>query len=334
MCITPITIRKGTPDQMTVGCGSCAPCFMKYTNQWGFRIAIHANTCVTHYCVTLTYDGANLPYVISRSKILRGKKYDDGREIACLRLNADPNDESGTAYMTLVRAHASLFMKTLRNKTSKRYGKNAPKISYIICGEYGDRFKRPHYHAIIFNAHIDDILSSWDRGSVFFGANNVDGSVRYALKYVVKSRLWRYENNRSYARPFVNFSKGLGESLICTARKRYQYVDTQTGEIKSFTIRCLKTDSLPENITYGKYSLMLPRYYADKLDQKIDTDALRELAIEKNRANEKTIADNGLTPLQWRKQYRKWLYSLKRDDMYSNVLLNTENISSIASYSK
>lgn len=42
-----------------------------------------------------------------------------------------------------------LFFKRLR----KRYGDG---IRFFHCGEYGDKFKRPHYHACIFNHDFDD----------------------------------------------------------------------------------------------------------------------------------------------------------------------------------
>lgn len=42
-----------------------------------------------------------------------------------------------------------LFMKRLR----KKYG---PKIRFFHCGEYGEKFLRPHYHACLFNHDFED----------------------------------------------------------------------------------------------------------------------------------------------------------------------------------
>ena len=94
MCVTPVTIHKGTPDQMTVGCGRCIPCHIKYCNQWAFRFKLHANTAVTHYCVTLTYAGEHLPK---------------------MRVYSEKHKQ-GKVFMTLRRSHASSFFKTLRNQ--------------------------------------------------------------------------------------------------------------------------------------------------------------------------------------------------------------------------
>lgn len=50
-----------------------------------------------------------------------------------------PKDQS------LVFEHLQKFMKRLRKSLYPK------KIKYFACGEYGDKYKRPHYHAIIFN---------------------------------------------------------------------------------------------------------------------------------------------------------------------------------------
>lgn len=51
---------------------------------------------------------------------------------------------------SLVKSDFQKFMKRLR----KHYvGK---RIRYYMCGEYGEKFSRPHYHACLFNHDFDD----------------------------------------------------------------------------------------------------------------------------------------------------------------------------------
>lgn len=54
------------------------------------------------------------------------------------------NDEHVPKSGSLVKSHFQLFMKRLR----KKYGEG---IRYYMCGEYGEQFSRPHYHACLFN---------------------------------------------------------------------------------------------------------------------------------------------------------------------------------------
>lgn len=279
MCYTPITIRQNTADAMTVGCGRCEACHLKYCNQWAFRIQQHAQENPIYYCITLTYDNENLPMV-----------YNEGK-----------------TYMTLVRAHASNYFKTLRNNHNKRWKQHnvKPKISYIICGEYGDKFKRPHYHAIVFGASAEDILISWTKGLIHFGQNNLKETLVYTLKYAMKSKLYRNMGSPPFERPFINFSKGIGLNAI---------VDFKTGEQKM----------LPEEIVTTDAKILIPRYYADKLNMSIDTEKYRLRALEKHRGMIEHLNKNGITLDKWRKMYHRYLWKTKKAEMYDNEILTED----------
>lgn len=91
--------------------------------------------------------------------------------------------------------HFQKFMKRLR----ARYGKG---IRYFHCGEYGDRFLRPHYHACLFNFDFPDLefwkttsggrlyvsaslQELWPYGFSTVGAVTFD-SAAYVARYVMK----------------------------------------------------------------------------------------------------------------------------------------------------
>lgn len=98
-------------------------------------------------------------------------------------------------YGTLVKKHFQDFMKRLRKKYSKK------KIRYYQCGEYGENFGRPHYHAIIFNHTFPDmekvpgkhkdlytsetLKKIWGKGHVSIGTVNFE-TAAYVANYVQK----------------------------------------------------------------------------------------------------------------------------------------------------
>lgn len=51
---------------------------------------------------------------------------------------------------SLVKEEFPLFMKRLRQKFSHI------RMRYFMCGEYGEQFSRPHYHACMFNFDLPD----------------------------------------------------------------------------------------------------------------------------------------------------------------------------------
>lgn len=88
-----------------------------------------------------------------------------------------------------------LFMKRLR----KRFGDG---IRFFHCGEYGAKFRRPHYHAILFNFDFDDkylwkedngyrlyrsptLEVLWPYGHVSVGSATFE-SAAYVARYILK----------------------------------------------------------------------------------------------------------------------------------------------------
>lgn len=109
-----------------------------------------------------------------------------------------------------------LFMKRLR----KRFGKN---IRFFHCGEYGEQFGRPHYHACLFNFDFPD--------KTLF--KEVNGNRLYISKAL--SELWPYGfstigdvtfESAAYVARYI-MKKVTGKK----ADEHYEKIDPRTGEI-------------------------------------------------------------------------------------------------------
>lgn len=149
--------------------------------------------------------------------------------------------------MSLKKEDFQKFMKRLRKANSSI---NSDKIKYYVCGEYGGKTKRPHYHAIIFNAASHQLIeTAWNLGAVHYG--NVEGaSVGYTLKYMNKRKEIPAHRNDDRDMEFSLMSKGLGVSYITYNSHRYHTADL-------FGRMCLTIED-------GK-KIAMPRYYKDKL---------------------------------------------------------------------
>ncbi|UPW41126.1 replication initiator protein [Sigmofec virus UA08Rod_5448] len=118
------------PRCITVPCRHCIGCRLEYSRQWANRMMLELGYHDSAYFVTLTYDDYHVP----------------------ISYYADP--ETGEAFpsLTLRKRDLQLFFKRLR------FTFGGDKIRYYACGEYGTDTLRPHYHAIIFGLHLDDLV--------------------------------------------------------------------------------------------------------------------------------------------------------------------------------
>lgn len=106
---------------LTVPCGGCYGCREDRARDWAIRCYHESQMHKFNSVVTLTYAPEHLP--------------EDG---------------------SLNHEDFALFMKRLR--------KNNPykeKISYYMCGEYGEKLERPHYHAVLFGIDFYEDRYLW-----------------------------------------------------------------------------------------------------------------------------------------------------------------------------
>lgn len=220
-CLTPL-LRKAEDTLQSVPCGKCPHCFARRIAGWSFRLMQEEKRSSSAWFVTLTYKDDYLPVT------------EDGE-------------------ITLCAKHLQDYFKRLRKRSAK-------KLKYYAIGEYGGRYGRPHYHAIIFNASHVDIEASWsvyDRlrngyhriGLVNFGAVT-PASVGYVLGYLTTPRAVIKGSGDTRTPEFSRMSKGLGLGYLTDAMISYHHADMLHRKYVS-----------PE----GDKKVSMPRYYADKI---------------------------------------------------------------------
>lgn len=155
-------------EPIQLKCGQCIGCRLERSRQWAVRCVLEAKQHEENSFITLTYDDEHLPSALS--------------------------SDSERIHSTLDKTDLQKFWKRLRKHLNGR------KIRYFACGEYGEQFSRPHYHAILFGYKFEkelrevngkpvwvapELLDVWQQGLV--SADEVSfESCAYVARYNLK----------------------------------------------------------------------------------------------------------------------------------------------------
>ncbi len=238
-------------EHLTLPCGQCVGCRLERSRQWAIRCVHEASLYENNCFITLTFNDENL-------------------------LKRDNP-------MSLDVRDFQKFMKRLR----KEFGNG---IRFYHCGEYGDRYSRPHYHACLFNFTFPDLLL-W---------KEVNGFRLYTSE--ILSRLWPYGyssvgsvtfESAAYVARYI-MKKITGKS----ADEFYQFIDFDSGEWyqrkSEYTTMSRKpgigsgwfdkwgmVDTYPNDYVVMRGRKMRPpRYYDTKLDADF-LDVIKSSRLEK-----------------------------------------------------
>lgn len=192
-CLFPFVVAKykevnikGYPckvfdGRVSVPCGRCPACRRRKQNEWAFRCMQEAKHSNKTAFITLTYDDDHLPI-------------------------------SDLGQPTLCKHHLQKYFKDLRYWLGD--------FRYYACGEYGDKFGRPHYHALVFyngDKSFEDfesiITSRWIYGISDFQQGVTPANAKYCCKYSMKSIGFDYGD---CVPPFALMSRrpGIGKKFI------------------------------------------------------------------------------------------------------------------------
>lgn len=268
MCYRPIHIYNPSrrwngdaPLRIAVPCGRCADCQRVKKNEWFFRAyqeyRYYRDKLNGHvYFVTLTYDNAHLPQMPL------------------------PDGSSTSAFN---RNHIRNFIKYLRIYL-KRRGIISKDIKFLVCSEYGENTKRPHYHALLFfpfyldNLSFQHLMQSvWQHGFIVCSKLGWEitspAGIRYASKYICKDIAFE---NRTMLRKYLYNHKfdEWKESVKIYLPKHWQSV----GFGESFCDEIAKQKDIPAYLARNSVQLCLgesnsfpiPRYYHLKFEKMIN----------------------------------------------------------------
>ena len=206
---------------MALPCGKCPGCMKRRTSGWSFRLMKEGERSETALFVTLTYDTKYVPL-------------------------------TKNGFMSLNKRHIQTYMKRLRKISDK-------KLKYYVCGEYGSKRDRPHYHMIIFNADAEKVERAWSEykaglgfvpyGSIFIGEVN-EATIGYTIKYMQKPGKIPKHQNDDRLKEFSLMSKCLGANYISNNMVKWHKNDL------------LNRMYVP--LVEGK-KIAMPRYYKNKI---------------------------------------------------------------------
>lgn len=194
-----ITFNENDPNiiyNQKLPCGKCIGCRLDRSRTWAIRCVHEAQMYKQNCFITLTYNPENLP--------------------------------SGG---TLEHRDVQNFMKRLRKMLGHS---DRNKVKYYMCGEYGEKNKRPHYHLCLFNYDFPDreywksgkkgdklytskiLQKLWqDKGYCIIGDVTFE-SAAYVARYITKKITGPMaKNHYGDLKPEYNTcSNGIGRSWI------------------------------------------------------------------------------------------------------------------------
>lgn len=217
-CLNP---WKDPKTGLFLPCGKCYECKARRISGWSFRLMKEAERSDSAFFITLTYDLESV--IITNNGFMTLSKTVYGK--AC-------KIKDRTEYNAQNSSDIQTFIKLLRY-----HEKGTDKsIKYYTCGEYGGKSGRPHYHAIVFNASLSNLVGERVATQIQLGNIRLDGkkpftcrhwkyghitigtltgaSVGYTLKYISKPSRIPLHSRDDRVPEYSLMSKGLGDNYL------------------------------------------------------------------------------------------------------------------------
>lgn len=246
--------RAEDPDRpIEVSCGQCIGCRIDRSRQWAIRCIHEASLYDKNCFITLTFNDE------------------------ALKVRDNP-------YTVDVRDF-QLFMKRLRKRFPDQ------KIRFFHCGEYGEKYGRPHYHACLFNFDFEDkelfrvangnrlyvsetLQELWPYGFNIIGDVTLE-SAAYVARYIMK----KITGDRAESH-YMLVDGDTGEYL---GHKKPEYItmSRRPGIAHDWYMK-YQDDTMKDFLTINGKKMKIPKYY-DKLLEKTrpyEFDLMKEKRVE------------------------------------------------------
>lgn len=199
------------------------------------------------------------------------------------------SDQNLPQYNSLQVSDFQKFMKRLRKAHPNQ------KIRFFHCGEYGDRFQRPHYHACLFNIDFPDkkhwktindqklytsekLQSLWSLGHTSVGTVTFE-SAAYVARYVTKKITGPLAEGH-----YMEIDRSTGE-ILSERVPEYTTMSRRPGIAKAWFDKYY-TDVYPSDfITLRGKKLSPPKFYNSQYE------LLYPHEYQKIKARRKTLAN-------------------------------------------
>jgi len=192
---------------------------------------------------------------------------------------------------TLVKQHHQKFIRSIRDKISPI------KVRYMLCGEYGDKFGRAHYHIILFGYDFPDKKhynngdefqyytseiadKAWNKGTVQITDISPD-TMSYVAGYTVKKISGSMANEPNPITGLKHYETMVEETgEVIEKIPEYGAMSLKPGLGKSYFDQ-YKSDIYPSDFVVRKGQQMaVPKYY-DQLLEKTDPDLYDEIKAKR-----------------------------------------------------